>query len=228
MSRLHFLVNDKRFLVLMTLLGVLLISLFVSLYFRRETVENPPEGRISKETKYRNNLPQEFPPSKEGFGTLIVTSVPDNIKVILDPPESEAPNTAEYLPVNLTPFRVEQIPVGKHSLFASNEGFEFKEEVFEVKANNVTRVEVKLLPQTSLLPPPSPSLSWVNRMPINTENYSVVYDENTRVITATIHINNLSATEGQQKAQILFEEIEKLLAEIGVNKNSQKIEFKIE
>ena len=66
-----------------------------------------------------------------------------------DSEEAEVPSDGTALPVNITPFKTSNIPTGKHSLILFKRGYNLASEQFEIRPNQITRLNVNLTPQES-------------------------------------------------------------------------------
>lgn len=109
---------------------------------------------LDKEEKsYPQATPQPFRHKEESdTGTLIVTSNVEDVKVFLDTsshagdPEEPIPPGQKW-PSNLTPFTVEKIPVGEHTLEAIKAPeYDMTRMSYVIKKDQITRVHITLIP----------------------------------------------------------------------------------
>lgn len=106
----------------------------------------PPPFLTLDEISYPEATPQPYysSASTSAVGTLIVTSVQEDVRVMIDDGEEEADQTPTKYPIHITPFRVEDIPVGEHTLRAAKYGYIFQTIPFRIDPNTITRIEVNL------------------------------------------------------------------------------------
>ena len=145
--------NKKRLLILLTLLLLLGGAFFVFFVNRRadapsQTVFPTPTVVLTESQK---NIPTAKPQtfSEEQInaaGILIVTSVPEGVRVVLDTPDGETSQNTSFLPINTTPFRIEKIPPGEYGFFAAKEGYEIKEGVISITSGTITTLTISLVP----------------------------------------------------------------------------------
>lgn len=103
------------------------------------------------------------------FGYLVVTSGIDNTQVTID--SEEIASQGQYAPVNTPPFIVKNIPIGKHILKASKEGYLLKNYEFKISENSITALHILLNED-----PEATNLKKAQAlMPINTVDYSIQY-----------------------------------------------------
>jgi len=108
---------------------------------------NPKEKAFPKAT------PQPFRyPEESNTGTLVVTANVDSTKVFLDTatrlddPKNPI-SSGQPWPYNLTPFTVDNMSIGKHSLEAIKyPGYDMVRAQYEIKKGQITRVYLKLVP----------------------------------------------------------------------------------
>ena len=149
---------DQRTKILLYAGGVFgLIALFIVMSIilpppqQPDTTPQEPKTLTDAETRFPQANPQPFRNQDvPETGTLVVTSDPDEVFVLLeatvhrhhDDPISEG----EEWPINKTPLTVSSMPVGEHFLLARKPGYVIAEHTFEITTGQVTRIHVKLLP----------------------------------------------------------------------------------
>lgn len=220
--------NTKTIIPVLVIFAVSIVVL--SIIFIPRNIQPTQNTLSDTEKQYRNNLPQVFPSGPGGFGTLVVNSNPSEARVIIDGAEDEGGNTSPtVLPINQTSFKVSTIPEGKHTLFVSKKGYEFQELSFEIKTNQITRLDLQLSPMATLpLASTVPLDEWKKKLPITTPEYVLEYDNQKNVVKATLKISDSNAEGLQQKAQLLYGQLNDKLRELGADVDQVKIEFKIE
>lgn len=96
---------------------------------------------------YKEAQTQKFPSATSNkTGSLIVTSVPSGARVIIDAPKAEAPTDYPFIPSNITPFKISNIPEGTFLYFATKDGYDFSEGKFVIKGGETTFVKIVLYP----------------------------------------------------------------------------------
>lgn len=151
---------SKKILLLLAiplLLCLLVIVVGVLQFFQPGSATispTQPAASISptNEDDYPEITPQVFEGnSEDGAGTLIVTATLPEVFVYIDqPPEThaEAPLTTaprkKNVPAQYTPFRAENIPVGKHEIVGVKPGYMAKRITIDVRANEITRYNFTL------------------------------------------------------------------------------------
>lgn len=151
---------SKKILLLLAvplLLCILVIVVGVLQFFQpgsENISQTPPEisGSPTDEKDFPQITPQAFEGNQqEGTGTLVVTAEMPEVFVYIDqPPETdaEAPLTPaprkKNVPAQYTPFRAENIPVGKHEIVGVKPGYMAKRVNIEIRANEVTRYNFSL------------------------------------------------------------------------------------
>lgn len=109
-----------------------------------------PTALNPEERNYPEASPQRFfTDNTNRAGILIVTSNPSGARVMIDSEEAEVSSTGTVLPVNITPFKASNIPTGKHNLTLFKKGYNLAAEQFEIKPNEITRLDTTLTPQES-------------------------------------------------------------------------------
>ena len=109
--------------------------------------------KTQEEKSYPLATPQPFRHKDEAdTGTLLVTSNVDGAQVFLDTsshagdPEEPIPLGQKW-PSNLTPFTVEKMPVGEHTLEAIKfPGYDMTRMNYVIKKDQITRVHINLIP----------------------------------------------------------------------------------
>lgn len=102
-----------------------------------------------EEKNYPEAYQQRFFSEDENqLGALIVISNPSEARAMIDLAEEEA-SSDSTLPVNITPFKVSNMPVGQHNLMLFKTGYNFSTTQFNIEANKVTRLYINLVPQES-------------------------------------------------------------------------------
>lgn len=99
------------------------------------------------EKNYPEITPQPFSSQSSLKGSLVITSIPSEARVVIDVPEEEASSNNIKIPVNTTPLKVTDIPTGKYTLFAFKEGYTIYTSAFTIEKDKVTRLEIKLNPE---------------------------------------------------------------------------------
>lgn len=150
-------------LVLAGIIGALSISVIliaiVSFFLPSSPKKSPPPVTTSstpldkKEKTYPQATPQPFRHKEEtDTGTLIVTSNIEGAKVFLDTsshagdPEEPIPPGQKW-PDNITPFTVEKMPVGEHTLEAIKvPGYDMTRMTYVIEKDQITRVHITLIP----------------------------------------------------------------------------------
>lgn len=142
----------KFFLVIALLLAIVILGSVLLIPAKKPPQKQPilqiePSTLTPQERIYREAAPQPFPsPAATQSSTLIVTSNPDGVRVMIDPPEEEASGTSTEIPVNITPFKITTIPVGEHTLTAFKKGYNLYSTKFTISADKVTRLDIDLKP----------------------------------------------------------------------------------
>lgn len=147
---------------LIVTLTILAISLFAVWLNQKEPTSTPssnpviiysppPSSKTSLSTT-EQALPeakaQKFFDNNSGqYGILVVTSNPSGARVLIDSEDAEGPSDQKPLPVNLTPFKASSVPVGKHNLTVSSPGYNYSVQEITVEPNQITRIQVELVPQ---------------------------------------------------------------------------------
>ena len=111
--------------------------------------KNQPIDKFNyNETNYKEAYPQQFSTlENDQNGSLIIDSLPQGVRVLIDSPEQEATQDGVLNPVNITPFKISKIPVGDHNLSAFLKGFNLTDQPFIIKQGQVTRIMLQLTPQ---------------------------------------------------------------------------------
>jgi hypothetical protein len=107
----------------------------------------PPQPLHPREEAYNEAKPQEF--YSEGSnktGTLVVTATTPEVRVMIDDGEAEGPVGSKPYPIQITPFRVTDVPVGEHLLRAAKPGYIMTEIPFTVSEDGITRIQITLRP----------------------------------------------------------------------------------
>lgn len=100
-----------------------------------------------EENSYPEVSPQRFfSEDSNQSGVLVVTTNPSEARVMIDSEEEEV-STETTLPVNITPFKISNIPVGQHNLTLFTQGYNFSVVQFKIEANKITRLDITLTPQ---------------------------------------------------------------------------------
>ncbi len=137
---------------------ILLIYLFLpkpsppqktSNFLPTPTTFQPPQTFSSKlstkELNYKDLPPQPLPSINSDTGILVVSSDLSDVVIELDPTENEGPQGSSQKRFTITtPFKSLSIPVGKHYLTAAKPGCVPSEVDFEIKKEDVTRLNIKL------------------------------------------------------------------------------------
>lgn len=163
MERFFYLLKKPQ-AILISFIILIAIAVFISLvYFSFKqpsplpssitpTVPPPTEQLSAQEKNYSEAPLQPFPsPTQKGQGILVVTSDPSGARILIDVPEADTvpkkdTPTIKPIPVKITPFKMSNIPAGTHTLSAYKEGYLYTSQTFTIEANEVTRVEIKMLP----------------------------------------------------------------------------------
>lgn len=217
--------KEKIILILVVLFGMIILLTF--LYFSFTEKENPQTNY----TEAEKNIPvvsyqPPIPDPQIQQGSLVITSNPDQVRVIIDAPEEEV-SAGPAQTVQTTPFRIDQIGAGKHQIFASKEGYEFQEIEVEILPNQINRVIISLLPTVDNFA--AQKEEWINKLPLNETNYSVVYDKEEDVVKVTLIVpDNPNVQLYQNNVLELEDAVRQRLVEIGINETIQKVEWKLE
>lgn len=223
----------KSFLRPPVLFGLLLVLLMamlvvVSALTKKPKIQPQPSILTPEEISYKDSFPQDFTKQPGEFGSLVVDSNPQEARVTLDIPDEEVPQEKNFLPTNLTPFKVARMPVGSYTLMASKDGYNFKEIVFEIKPNQVTRLYVLLETAQGIIDPRKQAREWITKLPISSRDYVLEYDPSNETIKATVFLKTNSASETQLETEEKMAEIKRLLYEMGVSLSTQKVDWVFE
>ncbi|OGE31052.1 hypothetical protein A2631_05220 [Candidatus Daviesbacteria bacterium RIFCSPHIGHO2_01_FULL_44_29] len=109
------------------------------------------EQMTPEEKTYPTAPPQQFDQPSEEVGGLVVTTNPSQARVLVDAvdAEGEAPVISPQVtppPTKLTPFTMTNIPVGAHRLSIFKKGYLEKTVPFEIKVDEITRIDIELKP----------------------------------------------------------------------------------
>ena len=220
-------VQSRKQIILLTLSIILAVVVLISLFLFSLQQDSDPTSLSNQEQQIPVAPSQPFlvNDSVQQPGTLLVFSNPTGARVVIDAPEEEGGGgTGLDLPVNVTPVRVESIPAGKHHLFISKLGYEFKELEVEVNPGEINRVKVEL--EEEVVPQPS-VVDWKSKLPINRDAYTISYSEMTGILVR-MRLQSTTAQEAENEAQVLTDQIKNELEAIGVPTSSEKITWEIE
>lgn len=157
LKRIFQLLNNPLIILLLVMLLMVLVTLIFLTATKptshapkivppRFEASPPPQEITTTELNYPEAQSQPFLGNKDAPGVLIITSEPEGITVLIDAPDDEYNPITEVLPHNVTPFKINSFPSGKHNLIASKKGYNFSELDFSTNANKVNRIHLKLTP----------------------------------------------------------------------------------
>lgn len=211
--------NKKILALIILLVGILSLLIIIT---RREK-QQPAE--ISKvvldESSYPESVPQNFKSINNQRGVLIVDSNPEGARVTLDPSEEEVSET-EIL-INITPFKVSKIPVGKHTISLFKEGFALETQEFQIESDKTTRLNIQLQPIEGV----QKDKSWITKLPIQSKYYFVEYDNKRNIILAIINLHLEGQVEQEKEIDLLKDEVLDKLTIRGVDLTTEKVEWVI-
>lgn len=152
-----FLSHKKIFIPILSFLVFIFVFLIVQFIFNSRlphhpsSIVTPPPQNTQlneQEKQYREAEPQEFKSygTTIQYGTLVITSNPDEVRIRIDLEGHEASQDSVVVPRNTTPFKVSRIPVGTHTLFAAKPGYEIIETTVTIEPGVVTRLNLTLNP----------------------------------------------------------------------------------
>ena len=140
-------------LVLMVTLfiGVLLVSFFAARNTSDEQTVLPTPTPVSaiteRERAYPEATTQPFYSDNTGkTGTLIVTANIPEARVMIDSGEEDTVQRSITYPVQITPFKIINMPTGQHSLTAAKRGYILEVVTFSLAPNEVKRIHLVLKP----------------------------------------------------------------------------------
>lgn len=162
---LRLLKNPLFVLFLSLLLVVIGLIVFFNQEAARETAQTPTitsepqviepntpntsdEPLTETEEQFLQATPQVFPETDTNkTGTLVIISDPRDTNVVLEAfTESETEGT--QIPYNTAPFKFSSMPVGRYSVSAAKDGYEWTTFQFSIEENKVTRIKIQLDPIT--------------------------------------------------------------------------------
>lgn len=210
-------------LLFVMILSVLIVISFIWFSIRQEnaSVLTPEERSLPPAASQTFLIPE---PQITEPGTLIVDSVPEDARVVIDTAEEEGGGeNSRPVPVNMTPFRVDSIPAGSHHLLISKQGYEYQEMDVTINPGEITRITITLSPQVLPQPPVS---EWKSKLPIITDKYSITYSDEIGILIVIKPQSN--GSEVQYEVQELSDEIKDRLDELKVPRTSERITWRIE
>lgn len=145
MGNLLGLLLSNKLLVAVTLIALVILSSFLLLSKPRKIPSPVLSPSPSVSINYQEAFPQGY--RNEGnnkFGSLIVDSTPQGARVMIDAKEEEIPTKQTSLPINTTPFKVSQIPVGKHVLEVFKQGYNLTTMIVIIESNKISQVNIEL------------------------------------------------------------------------------------
>ncbi|MDQ5971493.1 MAG: hypothetical protein QG566_439 [Patescibacteria group bacterium] len=138
------------------LLGLIIYSFFLSPQPNNNNIQTKPHNSTPTPTPFDiSNIPNATPQlfrndDEEKNGTLVVTSNVPGVQVHLDAtghpdPEDPIPPGQKW-PTNITPFKVDSIPIGEHFIFAAKPPLYDTQVVkFVITENQITTIELKMV-----------------------------------------------------------------------------------
>lgn len=219
---------SKKEVIIITLVFILGIVVLLSFIFFTFFTKQPA---ISEYTEAEKKLPhasyQPIPDPQVRVGALVVTSNPDDARVIISNRGEEYSHSAgeEDGIVNITPFRIDQIAAGTHHLFVSKEGYEFQELDIEIIPDQINRISLSLLPTVD--DAAEKKEKWVDQLPITESSYSIVYEPDQDTVRVRMTVPDLNAQQYQDAVQELEDEIRQRLLSLGINPSIQKVEWEL-
>lgn len=137
-------------ILIISLCLILLILVIISLFGGPKPVSQIPEptNRLTEtEIQYKEAPPQHFSqPTSQKTGILVVTASVEDLRVMIDPTEEEVPASVIPIPVNVPPFKLNNIPIGQHVLTAFRRGYEEVYREFTIEENSITRIHLEMIP----------------------------------------------------------------------------------
>jgi hypothetical protein len=157
----RFTTTNKYYLFALLVFILLVVALITVILFSTTsepettvtTIPTPTPINVitTREQSFREATTQPFySDNTKRTGTLIVTSSLSEVRVMIDDGEHEATTKESNYPIQLTPFKITDIPTGEHMIRAAKPGYIFKEISFFIKPGEVTRVELTLTPIRSV------------------------------------------------------------------------------
>ncbi len=143
--------RTKALLIIGGVLGVIAFFIFTAILLpapRKETSQQAPKILTEDETRLPEAKPQHLTISSGKTGTLVVTANLTGGYVFIDQPMEAYPEGAPVagqpapMPPQYPPFRVTNVPVGQHKLIGIREGSTRQDIDFEIKENEITRIQI--------------------------------------------------------------------------------------
>ncbi|HLD01312.1 MAG TPA: hypothetical protein VJC10_00390 [Patescibacteria group bacterium] len=140
-----------RLLFIFAFIIILIFLILIVFAIRQpQSSSTTPQPNVSfqqGEVAFPEATPQPFYNSeKDETGSLVVTSDLEKVRVMIDNAEVESQKVNVRYPIQITPFRISSVPIGKHVLSGAKKGYVFEVISFTIRPNEVTRVNIKLKP----------------------------------------------------------------------------------
>lgn len=198
---IEYLKKNKLFILgAVILIGGIITSLFLLIIKDQGGKDKIVDRLTQSEQKYPEAPAQPFLTESQEQGILVVSSQIKDIRIMVDSPEEEVSISSKEIPVNINPFKISSIPIGKHNLFAFKEGYEIFETDFIIEKDKVTRLSVNLIPLSSAQN--NDPKVWISKLPVQDQYYYADYDSVKQRIVVTL--NPPPAVETTKDIQIEF------------------------
>lgn len=219
--------SKKEIIIYLITIILVLLVLVTFVFFNFMAKSDPDQNLTSEETNIPvvEYTPENIPDPTIQTGSLIVTSNPVGARVLIDEPEGEVASTTIVATVYETPFRIEQIATGRHTISVAKEGYEMQEIIVDVLTNQISRVTINLLPTSDGFL--EKKAAWKAQLPIIEESYSIEYDANSDTVYVRMMIPDLPAQEYMEAAQNIEDETRERLKQLGISTSIQKVEWEL-
>jgi hypothetical protein len=168
-------------LLIFILAGMLIGILIIPLFFQKKPIEPTLLLSPSPKVQYPFAQQQIFPNSQSGqIFTISITTVPPGSEVTID---KDFLNKQDIVaPINVSPFTVQNIPEGRHSVRLFKLGYLVKTQEIEVKSGQSNSFSIVLEKN----PNESQIQDIITKMPVSTEDYHIEYLDGIKKIQVVI------------------------------------------
>lgn len=219
----------RKELLAYLLISLIVLMVFISfIYFNFFAKNNAVSQLTEKERQIpiASSNPALIPDPQVQLGSLVVTSNPEKARITIDDSEEEVPESSPHVLIYQTPFRIEQISAGKHTLSVAKEGYEMQELEIDVLPNQINRISLALLPTDDGFL--EQKEAWKSQLPITTPTYRIEYEESNDTVYVRMTIPaSLGAQEYQEAVQNTEDETREQLKSLGISTSIQKVEWEI-
>jgi hypothetical protein len=171
MSNFINLLSKIKLLLILTGLGLLVLFLLPLVFNDTSQLQISPSPSATSQRVISNfppAQPQEFVEQlSTQTGSLAINSNIEAVKVTIDAEEVQSPEF--FAPENTTPFLIESLPAGKHTIRASKLGYLNQTLPIEVSTNKLTDITVILEVDPSL----DSIQEAIKEMPVSTDEYFI-------------------------------------------------------